>query len=260
MLYTRRFRRLKAFTLAEVLITLGIIGVVAAITVPTLINNAQKKEYVSRLQKTYSMLNQAFKQYAADQGCTDMICTGLFSGTTTANEPEWDNFFNNYLKVAKNCGRSTNQGCFPTETYLNYAGTNTPDSDGTYYKVILADGQSLGIRPYSDAAYLNCTRRNTAGKENDPLYQTCGEILLDTNGMKGPNKAGRDYFFDSSLVITNTHGVMSSNGSVANGGWSGPTCVWPNNSIPNYYCGTDAPSYGGGCAARIIEQSWEMNY
>ena len=48
-----------AFTLAEVLITLGIIGIVSAMTIPTLINNYQKKVTVTRLQQTYSMLNQA---------------------------------------------------------------------------------------------------------------------------------------------------------------------------------------------------------
>ena len=50
-----------AFTLAEVLITLGIIGVVAAMTLPTLINNYNKAVAVAKLQKAYSAMNQAFK-------------------------------------------------------------------------------------------------------------------------------------------------------------------------------------------------------
>ncbi len=44
------------FTLAEVLITLGIIGVVAALTIPTLVNNYQKKTYVTGLQRAYAQL------------------------------------------------------------------------------------------------------------------------------------------------------------------------------------------------------------
>ena len=47
------------FTLAEVLITLGIIGVVAALTMPALIGNYQKKEITTRLKKTYSIVQQA---------------------------------------------------------------------------------------------------------------------------------------------------------------------------------------------------------
>ena len=52
----------KAFTLAEVLITLGVIGLVAAMTLPSLIGNYQKKEPVVRLKVAYSLLNQAIEQ------------------------------------------------------------------------------------------------------------------------------------------------------------------------------------------------------
>lgn len=52
----------RAFTLAEVLITLGIIGVVAAITLPSVIANYQKEETVAKLKKTYSVVNQAILQ------------------------------------------------------------------------------------------------------------------------------------------------------------------------------------------------------
>ena len=57
-----------AFTLAEVLITLGIIGVVAAITLPILVQNYQKKVTVERLKQTYSILSQAIKMSEIDNG------------------------------------------------------------------------------------------------------------------------------------------------------------------------------------------------
>jgi prepilin-type N-terminal cleavage/methylation domain-containing protein len=53
------FKPLIGFTLAEVLITLGIIGIVAALTMPSLMANYQKKAAATRLKQTYSMLNQA---------------------------------------------------------------------------------------------------------------------------------------------------------------------------------------------------------
>ena len=49
----------KGFTLAEVLITLGIIGVVAAMTMPTLINNINNKQNIAALKKAYSLISQA---------------------------------------------------------------------------------------------------------------------------------------------------------------------------------------------------------
>ena len=57
-----------AFTLAEVLITLGIIGVVAAMTMPSLIANHREKQIVAQLKKTYSVLQQAFLQAEVKHG------------------------------------------------------------------------------------------------------------------------------------------------------------------------------------------------
>ena len=58
------------FTLAEILITLGIIGVVALLTVPTLINNVQKQQYASNFKKTAATLGNAGKQLAEYYGGT----------------------------------------------------------------------------------------------------------------------------------------------------------------------------------------------
>src|SRR5574344_629312 len=62
----RNIKKHIAFTLAEVLITLAIIGVVAALTIPTLIKNYQQKQYETQLKKTYSTLSQAFQSAAAN--------------------------------------------------------------------------------------------------------------------------------------------------------------------------------------------------
>lgn len=51
--------KLRAFTMAEVLITLGIIGIVAAMTLPSLIGNYQKKQTAIQLKKFYSIMQQA---------------------------------------------------------------------------------------------------------------------------------------------------------------------------------------------------------
>ena len=60
-----------AFTLAEVLITLGIIGVVAAMTMPALIEHHQKSVISSRLKKFYSSINQAIKLSEVDNGSSE---------------------------------------------------------------------------------------------------------------------------------------------------------------------------------------------
>jgi prepilin-type N-terminal cleavage/methylation domain-containing protein len=65
-----------AFTLAEVLVTLGIIGVIAAVTIPMIVSEYQKTKYVAQLQKFYATFQIGLKQYAASQGCDDLRCTG----------------------------------------------------------------------------------------------------------------------------------------------------------------------------------------
>lgn len=76
-------RKAKAFTLAEVLITLGIIGVVAAITIPGMITNNKARKLRSQFLKSYSVVQQAFKQMEADDVSLDpnTYPTGTFYKT-----------------------------------------------------------------------------------------------------------------------------------------------------------------------------------
>lgn len=67
--FLRNIHALCAFTLAEVLITLGIIGVVAAMTMPSLVNDHRNKQYVVAFKKLYSNFSNAIIMFKADQGC-----------------------------------------------------------------------------------------------------------------------------------------------------------------------------------------------
>ena len=75
-----------AFTMAEVLITLGVIGIVAAMTLPALIGNYKKKVTVTRLQRTYTVLAQAFERSRADNGDPSEWGLGAYSNTEATVE------------------------------------------------------------------------------------------------------------------------------------------------------------------------------
>lgn len=73
--------RKSGFTLAEVLITLGIIGVVASLVLPTLIEKFKDKVYITQTKKTYSTVQTVFNQWMYDKGCLDYAC--LFEQSKT---------------------------------------------------------------------------------------------------------------------------------------------------------------------------------
>ena len=87
-----------AFTLAEVLITLGIIGVVAAMTIPTLMANHRKKVVETKLEKIYSVMNQAINLTNAEYGdVTNWIIDCGRSDSPTCSINEVENWFNSTI-------------------------------------------------------------------------------------------------------------------------------------------------------------------
>ena len=108
------------FTLAEVLITLGIIGIVSAMTIPTLVKNYQQMLLVTRFKKEYSTLSQAYKLALLDFGPTPPRCgyyevNGPTSGPMTyADCTIYGPLVIKRLQVVKKCmGNSLRDGCNP---------------------------------------------------------------------------------------------------------------------------------------------------
>ena len=178
LLTTHHSLKRAAFTLAEVLITLGIIGVVAALTLPTLIQNHQKQVYVTQLKKAYSTLNNAFNKMAADEGVVDWNQTYCSSSLWVENDLEATNANVNecFDRIAKQMKvikyKRYGEPC--NETWCEFFGSDSNDY------------------------WLNLTSIMVTADGITYLFN-CGsayiDILVDVNGVtKGPNKAGRDVF------------------------------------------------------------------
>ena len=174
--FTSHFSLKKAaFTLAEVLITLGIIGVVAAMTMPSLIQNYQEKATVTKLKKCYSLVSQAYVSILNDEGGSDTLQAG--------DDLEMMEKFGKYLKYQKTCGR--NKGCFPNVTYKSVTGngySKWEDDTTDRSRAILTDGTLI---MFNKSAMWG-------GNEGNYLY---AQIYVDINGFKGPNQLGRDFFY-----------------------------------------------------------------
>ena len=125
----------KGFTLAEVLITLGVIGVVAALTLPTLIENHQKRVVVSRLQKFYTNINQAIKLSEVDNGsCEFWIYPEPTSGVEGAKN-FYNTYIKKYLKVLKEEEKVVN----------SYNPDGSFDYSSNVYVIYFPDGSAMTI-------------------------------------------------------------------------------------------------------------------
>ena len=97
-MFVRKGVMKRAFTLAEVLITLGIIGIVAALTIPALIQNYKNHETEARLAKFYSVVNQAIAMAEVDYG--DKIYW-FNEGNDKNKRVEWfKKYFFPYMKMS----------------------------------------------------------------------------------------------------------------------------------------------------------------
>ncbi|MDR1327875.1 MAG: type II secretion system GspH family protein [Heliobacteriaceae bacterium] len=176
-----------AFTLAEVLITLGIIGVAAALTLPVLIQKQNDAARIAALKKAYSVLSQALQRAVADNGEYQNWDNTL--NTWQKSKGWYSNYLKPYLKVIKECDNTT--GCWAKGyTKTLSGGTAGTDSVGTglaNFNFVLADGMYINMDSYANTVAYSRFGVNTN------LDRTLG-IFADVNGDKGPNQIGRDIF------------------------------------------------------------------
>ena len=233
----------KGFTLAEVLVTLGIIGVVSAMTVPSLMQNYQRKSYVTQLHKVYNEMQQAFSQYITDKNAIDLREAGLNS------KEEALTFMKTYLKVVTDCGQATREPCF-SEAYKNLngnaaTGMNSSAWDGA--SAVLANGASVFID------HISVYNGSVSGK---PYYY--GAFMVDVNGLKGPNIVGRDlfrmyYFMDGVIDEEAANPYCRKEGLC---GGSDLKTLRENSFKSSCASSTD----GRGCFGKILNDNWEMTY
>ena len=221
-------RHSKAFTLAEVLITLGIIGVIAAITLPSLVHNVQNYILQNQLKKTYSELNQISKLFYNDYGVSVPEFTVDLNGWHQFIEQIMPKYLKMYSKVDdwtfgdKDPDTNSNTDTMPYKLYA--LGGTTPvaafcDMSGFYVDV--------------NGRYYSINDRPSKSTENGPI------ICVDINGAKRPNMYGKDFFL---FVFTVDGAVIPMGQSHANNtasaGGTNPTIMGSERcrvNQSNYY-------------------------
>ena len=230
-----------AFTLAEVLITLGIIGIVAALTLPTVIQNYRKQETVAQLQKTYSTVNQALLQSIAENG--DYINFDN-ANDDIGDEAFFKKYWLPYFKGATICNKQNlcgyvERGLLPSTFYcLNGILANgTGVSGNPLYITAIHYGRSTIMLPDGSVVIYF----NGYGDNNQERLNTSW-VLIDVNGGKEPNTYGKDVFF----FDRNEKGAIV------------PRC----KNLTTEQVNSDCSKTGTGecCAQKIINDGWKINY
>ena len=225
-------KRIKAFTLAEVLITLGVIGIVSAMTIPPLLTNFKKRETVSKVKAAYSIFSQAVKlsiqendepagwDVSDEYTVAERYLNPYMTGVQKILRQEW--LDHDYYRMRT----LSSQGNPETNGYLDWGWIETRPA----YK--LQNGMIFG--------YSNSNDRHKM-------------ITVDINGFAPPNIMGIDgfsFWIDDKTSTVVPAGSTFSREALINPKGDGRACV--RSPYWQYYNG----SY---CAALLQKDGWTMS-
>ncbi len=178
-------RKERGFSLAEIVVTLMIIGVIAAMTLPSLRQTAEEREKVAQVKKAYSILTQATERAEQDNG-----------PIKTWDSSKLNEIYKPYFNIAQEC--PPGKGCF-TEGNRLYP-NNAKDTNYGVSGILLADGISIKINS-------GLGSKESYGISPDDITNAKGMFYVDINGPKPRNKWGEDVFL---FVLVKDKGVLPS--------------------------------------------------
>ncbi len=259
-----------AFTLAEVLITLGVIGIVAAMTIPSLIQMHKKHEIEAKIRENYSRLAQTFKAILSEHDIDDL------TGSNELYIPVWnhywvytDNLITEMQKHLKIVHVYPNKDIRASQPIKMCLGDKTPPrkyKDGAIYIDLCGNPIKSHFNPVGNPPNYTyhaielidgtCMQINAGGYAenwNDITKDGGMEIYVDINGTgKAPNVVGIDTFVYTVTLDGNVHFY----------GWQAPNGSG-NGGIDRYYtsgvCATRG-AYGCGqlCGEKIKRNGWRV--
>ena len=233
-------KKFLAFTLAEVLITLGIIGVISAMVLPTMLGHWEKKALETQTKHFYSMMTLAIHNYMADNRVDDltdspMYCEAFEEDDCIRARKELDNFVMKYLKVAVKCtdeNGENNGKCQPIQAKV--IDKESPNHGEVIPDYILMHGYAISV---------------VCPDSGMPL-----RLTADVNAYKGPNRGGRDLwelrvYYDGTI----------------NGPHLNPECMndsgCAKGTINSEFYTKCLTSYdGAGCFGRFKDRGFKFDY
>ena len=236
-------KKRKGFTLAEILITMGIIGVVAALAAPSLVTSSNNAKIGPQLQKAVSTFETAAEMLLHDEDASGLV--GVVGNYAHASY-DLGRVLSKYMKIDVNHdnaratihyhGYNGNRDIFITNSFPHIS--NFRSDDGSMY-IIHMQTKSIPNSMYPDT----------------PNNQCIGNVYIDVNGESEPNKVGKDFF---SFFLYND-GTLRPHGSK-----SGYNRTYPNAphwETPTHSCNANSVQLDGWtCAGSIFDNNMKIIY
>ena len=237
------------FTLSEVLITMGIIGVIAALTTPALVKSTGNAQAGPTLAKVVSTIENAHQKIMMDRAITDLDRIG----------GDIVDYLESLSEYVTGCSFDENVFSFnrfrPTPEFYN--GNNFVDQLGDFYDFTFSNNITILI---GDLGYArNYNRRGS-------YIGRFADMLVDINGIRtAPNVVGKDIF----AFEMDRNGKLTPYGS-GTFGWLHPRS--PNefqmqgdtgtytSMVGNYACNEDVVTTGLGCSGSIFDNDLKVIY
>ena len=191
-----------AFTLAEVLITLAVIGIVAALTLPGLIQNHNEKAWTTAQDLWEKKLTETVRRMNTD---------GVMTGHDSTED--FMNTFKNYMKVIKTCDNSDINKCYSPKivttgkddaleeietdglTSASSMGLKEWQTNTNTMSFVVADGTTVIMAYQPECPYADPI-------EDQGSQVSCMAYMVDVNGKKGPNRVGKDIQLSSGVAFS----------------------------------------------------------
>lgn len=240
-----------AFTLSEVLITVGILGVVAALTIPVLMQNYSDTAMVTTLRKTINDFATAADLLITEEGKTKLSQTSIFK-----DDDDLDKFMKNKFKVV-----NTTSG-FSSSNYRSISGRSKSFScSGKTY--ILPSSAAICISNEREIKQLTQEVTPT-GKVHDKEvlagYKAPNlHIQIDVNGKDKPNMGGKD-MFDFYIDNNGTAAATIEETYLEGFNKKVETCGTNSDGTPKDCTDCLDKPLGEGCYQLLQSKNWKMDY
>ena len=256
----------RGFTLAEILVTLAVIGVLAALVTPALMQSSRDKANAAKLSSTISNIEKVFQTAIVSEGASSLYDTQLWSSSpinaTNGDRKQFVETLDRYLNTNGFYDSFSDFYGSTTVYSLTDGGKKGASIDNFPYisdtfAIRMSNGALLFLSTFNNKDSL--AEQTRIAKSNDcSLYTQAADVAIDINGVDAPNVVGKDIFF----FILGEDGVLYPFGGndvarVTDGG------EW-NSADATFACTNNtkgaANAKGLGCTARIIAEGYKVNY